>query len=229
MKKILLEYINVFAYAVVGIVFGFSFFLLFINFYHYKEINETINVKEEMENYKQKTEEKLTKIKDNISLYQQNTYNGRNNIYDMNSIQIKLNSCVKSFESEEYKNLTNKENIEIKDVYKLGKFYQNTILNDCVVLQLSSLADESSSYSITSLSTIRPFLKTNINQLLTSNGYITSNLENADNYYFTNDISKSSIFFLAKDSYSAINKNYQNTLDFLVEISEWYKSEVVGG
>lgn len=229
MKKILLEYINVFAYAVVGIVFGFSFFLLFINFYHYKEINETINVKEEMENYKQKTEEKLTKIKDNISLYQQNTYNGRNNIYDMNSIQIKLNSCVKSFESEEYKNLTNKENIEIKDVYKLGKFYQNTILNDCVVLQLSSLADESSSYSITSLSTIRPFLKTNINQLLSSNGYITSSLENADNYYFTNDISKSSIFFLAKDSYSAINKNYQNTLDFLVEISEWYKSEVVGG
>lgn len=229
MKKILLEYINVFAYAVVGIVFGFSFFLLFINFYHYKEINETINVKEEMENYKQKTEEKLTKIKDNISLYQQNTYNGRNNIYDMNSIQIKLNSCVKSFESEEYKNLANKENIEIKDVYKLGKFYQNTILNDCVVLQLSSLADESSSYSITSLSTIRPFLKTNINQLLSSNGYITSSLENADNYYFTNDISKSSIFFLAKDSYSAINKNYQNTLDFLVEISKWYKSEVVGG
>lgn len=229
MKKILLEYINVFAYAVVGIVFGFSFFLLFINFYHYKEINETINVKEEMENYKQKTEEKLTKIKDNISLYQQNTYNGRNNIYDMNSIQIKLNSCVKSFESEEYKNLANKENIEIKDVYKLGKFYQNTILNDCVVLQLSSLADESSSYSITSLSTIRPFLKTNINQLLSSNGYITSILENADNYYFTNDISKSSIFFLAKDSYSAINKNYQNTLDFLVEISKWYKSEVVGG
>ena len=229
MKKILLEYINVFAYAVVGIVFGFSFFLLFINFYHYKEINETVNVKEEMENYKQKTEEKLTKIKDNISLYEQNTYNGRNNIYDMNSIQIKLNSCVKSFESEEYKNLTNKENIEIKDVYKLGKFYQNTILNDCVVLQLSSLADESSSYSITSLSTIRPFLKTNINQLLSSNGYIISSLENADNYYFTNDISKSSIFFLAKDSYSAINKNYQNTLDFLVEISEWYKSEVVGG
>lgn len=229
MKKILLEYINVFAYAVVGIVFGFSFFLLFINFYHYKEINETINVQEELENYKQKTEEKLTKIKDNISLYQQNTYNGRNNIYDMNSIQIKLNSCVKSFESEEYKNLANKENIEIKDVYKLGKFYQNTILNDCVVLQLSSLADESSSYSITSLSTIRPFIKTNINQLLSSNGYIISSLENADNYYFTNDISKSSIFFLAKDSYSTINKNYQNTLDFLVEISEWYKSEVVGG
>ncbi len=229
MKKILLEYINIFAYAVVGLVFGFSFFLLFINFYHYKEINESVNVSEEMLDYKQKTDEKIAKIKDNINLYQQNTYNGRNNIYDMNGIQIKLNSCVKSFESEEYKNLANKESFEIKDVYNLGRFYQNTILNDCIVLQLSSLADESSSYSIASLSTIRPFLKTNINQLLSSNGYIISSLENADNYYFTNDISKSSIFFLAKDSYSAINKNYQNTLDFLVEISEWYKSEVVGG
>ena len=147
----------------------------------------------------------------------------------MNAIQIKLNSCVKIFESEEYNNLANKETVELKDVYKLGKFYQNKVLNDCIVMQINSLAEENSSFSIDSLSAIRPFLKTNINQLLTSNGYITSNLENADNYYFTNDISKSSIFFLAKDSYSAINKNYQNTLDFLVEISEWYKSEVVGG
>lgn len=229
MKKVLLEYINIFAYTVVGMVFGFSFFLLFINFYHYKEINSTINVKEEMLDNKQKTEEKITKIKNNINLYQQNTYNGKNNIYDMNGIQIKLNSCVNNFESEEYKKLTNKENVEIKDVYELGKFYQNTILNDCVVLQLSGLADDNSSYSIASLSIIRPFLRTNINQLLSSNGYIISNLESDDNYYFTNDISKSSIFFLAKDSYNAINKNYQNTLDFLVEISEWYKNEVVGG
>lgn len=229
MKKILLEYINVFAYAIVGIVFGFSFFLLFNNFYHYKEINAVVDVGEEMLDNKQKTTEKIKKIKNNINSYQQNTYNGKNNIYIMNGIQIKLNNCINSFESEEYNNLVNKEKIELKDVYKLGKFYQNTILNDCIVLQISNLTDKNSLYSIDSLETIRPFLKTNINQLLSNNSYIISNLENADNYYFTNDISKSSIFFLAKDSYSIINKNYQNTLDFLVEISEWYRNEVMGG
>ena len=34
MKKVLLEYANVFAYTITGLVFGLSFFLLFINFYH---------------------------------------------------------------------------------------------------------------------------------------------------------------------------------------------------
>ena len=79
------------------------------------------------------------------------------------------------------------------------------------------------------LKNIRPFIKTTINEQLSSNGYITSSLENADNYYFTNDISRSSIFFLAKDSYNSINTNYQNTLDLLVELSNWYHNEVIGG
>ena len=229
MKRVLLEYINIFAYAIIGLVFGFSFFLLFINFYHYKEINETVNVSEEMLDNKQKTEEKIEKIKTNINSYKQATYSGKNNIYDMNGLQIKLNNCVKVFENKEYNKLANKKNIQIKDVYELSRFYQNNLLNECIVLQINNLTDEKTSYLIDSLSMIRPFIKTNVNQLLSNNNYIISNLENADNYYFTTDISKSSIFYLAKDSYNAINKNYQNTLDFLVEISEWYKNETVGG
>ena len=43
MKKILFEYINIFAYVIVGLAFGFSFFLLFLNFYHYKEVNTKVN------------------------------------------------------------------------------------------------------------------------------------------------------------------------------------------
>ena len=174
-----------------------SFFLLFLNFYHYKEVNTKINVSANVVDNREKTAEKLNKIKTNASLYQQSTYNGKNNIYDMNAIQIKLNSCVKIFESEEYNNLANKEMViksakEDLDAYYSGntQYYedeQNLLLNqleqlnDCIVMQINSLAEENSSFSIDSLSAIRPFLKTNINQLLTSNGYITSSLENADN------------------------------------------------
>lgn len=229
MKKMLLEYINIFAYALTGLVFGFSFFLLFLNFYHYKELGTKIDVSSEVVANDQKTKEKLEKIKTNINSYQQNSYQGRNNIYDMNSIQIKLNNCVKVFESDEYKELASKQTVELRDVYKLGKFYQNNILNDCVVMQLNTFIDEDNSFNIESLKNIRPFIKTTINEQLSSNGYITSSLENADNYYFTNDISRSSIFFLAKDSYNSINTNYQNTLDFLVELSDWYHNEVIGG
>ena len=91
-----------FAYALTGLVFGFSFFLLFLNFYHYKELGTKIDVSSEVVANDQKTKEKLEKIKTNINSYQQNSYQGRNNIYDMNSIQIKLNNCVKVFESDEY-------------------------------------------------------------------------------------------------------------------------------
>lgn len=229
MKKMLLEYINIFAYALTGLVFGFSFFLLFLNFYHYKELSTKIDVSSEVVANDQKTKEKLEKIKTNINSYQQNSYQGRNNIYDMNSIQIKLNNCVKVFESDEYKELASKQTVELRDVYKLGKFYQNNILNDCVVMQLNTFIDEDNIFNIESLKNIRPFIKTTINEQLSSNGYITSSLENADNYYFTNDISRSSIFFLAKDSYNSINTNYQNTLDLLVELSDWYHNEVIGG
>lgn len=229
MKKMLLEYINIFAYALTGLVFGFSFFLLFLNFYHYKELSTKIDVSSEVVANDQKAKEKLEKIKTNINSYQQNSYQGRNNIYDMNSIQIKLNNCVKVFESDEYKELASKQTVELRDVYKLGKFYQNNILNDCVVMQLNTFIDENNSFNIESLKNIRPFIKTTINEQLSSNGYITSSLENADNYYFTNDISRSSIFFLAKDSYNSINTNYQNTLDLLVELSDWYHNEVIGG
>ena len=80
MKKILFEYINIFAYVIVGLVFGFSFFLLFLNFYHYKEVNTKINVSANVVDNREKTAEKLNKIKTNASLYQQSTFNGKNNI-----------------------------------------------------------------------------------------------------------------------------------------------------
>ena len=146
MKKILFGYINIFAYVIVGLAFGFSFFLLFLNFYHYKEVNTKINVSANVVDNREKTAEKLNKIKTNASLYQQSTYNGKNNMYDMNAIQIKLNSCVKIFESEEYNNLANKEMViksakEDLDAYYSGntQYYedeQNLLLN-----QLEQLND----------------------------------------------------------------------------------------
>ena len=55
MKKILFEYINIFAYVIVGLAFGFSFFLLFLNFYHYKEVNTKINVSANVVDNREKT------------------------------------------------------------------------------------------------------------------------------------------------------------------------------
>ena len=68
MKKVLFEYSNTMAYILTGFVFGISFFLLFINFYHYKDVNE-IYVKQDSD-YKNNQElvNKLGEIEKKLPL-----------------------------------------------------------------------------------------------------------------------------------------------------------------
>ena len=68
-----------------------------------------------------------------------------------------------------------------------------------------------------------------MNYLLKSGTYVASNIENADSYYFSNDMNRGNIFNLTKDSYQETMKDYQDTLDLLVEISSWFQREVIGG
>ena len=83
--------------------------------------------------------------------------------------------------------------------------------------------------NIPSLSYIRPFINLNIKKLMNSPSYIMSNIENADNYQFSNNDNKNTIFSLTRDSYYAILENYNTSLDLVVEVSEWYKNTVIGG
>ena len=59
--------------------------------------------------------------------------------------------------------------------------------------------------------------------------YIQNNIENSDHYYFTTDSNKDNFFDLVKDSYTTTMKEYQDSLDLLVEISNWYRNVVLGG
>ena len=69
MKKILLEYVNVFAYTIIGLIFGLAFFLLFLNFYHMQELDAKVDVTSYNENNRVKVEEKIATIKNNINVY----------------------------------------------------------------------------------------------------------------------------------------------------------------
>ncbi len=229
MKKMLLEYANVIGYTVTGLIFGLSFFLLFINFYHAKELSEVVDISSYSATYRENMQTKLNKIKENSATYNQSNYSGKENIFDMNGIQIRINSCVNILESEEAQTYLNKDKVGILDAYHFNYYYQNKILNDCVVMQLNALAVDDSPITVSSLAPIKPFLKLDIDHLLTTPAYIGNNLKNADAYFFSNDINKSSIFHITRDSYYATMNNYQQVLDLLLEVSEWYKDVVVGG
>lgn len=229
MKKILLEYANMFAYTFTGLVFGLSFFLLFINFYHMQELSETADVSSFNDTNKVSVESKIETIKNNISVYDQSTYSGALNIYALNNAKSKLEACVEVFESDDMMKYFDLDQIGIKDSYNFTIDFKNNVLNDCLVMQIKSMFNSDTISTLPNYNLIKPYVDNSINNLLSSVNYVQSNIENSDHYYFTTDNNKTNFFDLVDDSYSNVMRNYQNSLDLVVEVSNWYRNVVIGG
>lgn len=216
-------------YTITGIIFGCSFFLLLINVYHYKEVND-IYVKSETDLDKNKEiMSKLNNIKENISVFDISNYNGTNDKQSLFSIQNKLNLCINAINNDTLSKILNKKKISIKDVYQMQQFYQNNISNECLIKQIYELTLPNSEYkALVPLNSISPFIEDNIEQLKDSTDYTKKVIKSNSNYYFSSDISKTSLYNRLDDSYYEILNNYDKSLDFLEDLSIWYK-EVVGG
>ena len=229
MKKILLEYANIIGYTVTGLIFGLSFFLLIINFYHMQELSSSVSVETYNVNNKQLIEQKLNTIRNNISVYSQDSYTGNLNIYGLNTSQIKLQECVDIMGSDEMMSYFSKNNVGIRDTYNFTVDFRNKVLNDCLVMQLKSMFNTDTISTLPNYNIIKPYVDLNINSLVQSVGYIQSNIENSDHYYYSTDVNKSNFFDLTNNSYLEIVNKYQQSLDLLVEVSNWYRTVVVGG
>lgn len=229
MKKVLLEYTNVFAYTITGLVFGLSFFLLFINFYHMQELAETVDVSSYNDTNKATVESKIETIRNNISVYNQSTYTGSLNIYGLNTVQLKLQDCLEILESEDMMKYFELDEIGIKDSYNFTLDFKNKILNDCLVMQVKSMFNTDTVAMLPNFNIIKPYVELNLDTLLDSTNYVQSNIENSDHYYFSTETNKANFFNLVDDSYSDVMNSYQNSLDLLVEISNWYRNVVLGG
>lgn len=229
MKKILLEYVNVFAYTIIGLIFGLAFFLLFLNFYHMQELDAKVDVISYNENNRVKAEEKIATIKNNINVYNQSTYNGTLNIYGLNTVQIKLQNCLEILESDEVMKYFKLDKIGVKDSYNFSIDFKNRILNDCLVMQIKSIFNTDTVASLPNFSIIRPFVELDIDTLLGTTDYVQSNIENSDHYYFSTTNNKINFFDLSEDSYADVMNSYQSSLDLMVEVSNWYRNVVIGG
>ena len=229
MKKLLLEYASMLAFTITGLVFGLSFFLLFINFYHMEELAETVDIASYNDTNKASVENKINQIKNNISVYEQSNYQGSLNIYGLNTVKSRLENCVEIIESDDMMKYLNLNNISINDSYNFTVDFRNKILNDCLVMQVTSMINTDTVEALPSFNLIKPYIQINVNNLLNSYHYVQNNIENSDHYYFTTETNKTNFFDLVEDSYTDTMNNYQVTLDLLVEISNWYRNVVLGG
>ena len=230
MKKFFMEYINIIAYTITGLTFGLSFFLIFINFYHYKDVNITYKKQESDYQISQEMKDKLSLIKQNIDSFNINTYKGTQDPYSLVSIKSKLDVCVSKINTDEFSKILSKEEISIKDVYHMQQFYQTNISNECIVKQLFELAntDNKSRIKIDSLNSISPFIEDNTNQLINSTDYVQKVIKNNSSYSFSSQTTKNELYEQTKDSYYAILNSYRNAIDYIYDISNWYKSAIGG-
>ena len=229
MKKFLLEYAKVFAYTITGLIFGLAFFLLFINFYHMQELAETVDVSSYNDTNKATVESKIETIRNNISVYNQSDYTGSLNIYGLNTVQLKLQDCLEILESEDMMKYFELDEIGIKDSYNFTLDFKNKILNDCLVMQVKSMFNTDTVAMLPNFNVIKPYVELNLDTLLDSTNYVQSNIGNSGHYYFSTETNKANFFNLVDDSYSDVMNSYQNSLDLLVEVSNWYRNVVLGG
>ncbi len=229
MKKILLEYANIFAYTLTGLLFGLAFFLLFINFYHMQELATVVDVKAYNETNKAEVLNKVGIIKNNINVYDQLSYNGSLNIYGLNTVQLKLQDCIDIIESNDMMKYLDLDEIGIQDSYNFTIDFKNKILNDCLVMQIKSMFNTDTVATLPNFNVIKPYIDLDLDNLIGSTSYVQNNIENSDHYYFSTDTNRTNFFDLVDDSYVDVMNNYQSALDLLVEISNWYRNVVVGG
>lgn len=229
MKKLLLEYFNIIAYTITGLIFGFSFFLLFINFYHYRDVN-TIYIKQDSDKKaEQELNKKIETIKTNASSFDINSYKGTEDSYSLASVKSRLTLCAQSIDTETFKNILSKEKLTIKDIYDMQQFYQSQIANECLIKQLYELTlTDNPKVNITTLKPITSFLEDNINQLTKSTDYVQKVIKNNSSYMFNSEIAKTDLYEQTKDSYYTLLNNYILSIDFIYDVSEWYKNTVGG-
>ena len=137
--KIIKEFSYVFAFSITGLIFGFSFFLLFSNIYSYKEVNSSYEVQDtEFTTYKE-MKQKLNSIREIANSFDSNNYKGQEDLFSMVQVQSKLNTCVDKIDTSSFDKLLTKNKIYIKDNYEMQQYYQSVISDECLVKQLYDL------------------------------------------------------------------------------------------
>ena len=222
MKKILVEYSNIIAYTVTGIVFGFTFFLLFLNLYHYEDVNEFYKKQDSDYQINKELKEKLNNISLNINSVQLN--NTSSNYTNFSNIGLKLNTCVERINTNKFDELLSKRSLSISDVYEMQQFYKIDISNECLVKQLYGMTLIENNQYADELS----FIEDNIEKLKDSTDYVEKVIKNNSSYSFTSGTTKDDIYNQVRDSYYSIINDYVDAIDFIYDVSFWYKN-IAGG
>lgn len=225
MKKIIKEYCYVIGNLLIGIAFGFAFFYLFLNFYHYQELRRVSRIDVKNDSLIASIDESLMKSMKNINSFSANNYKGSLDYSTAYSLNAKLKNCVTKIQNAKYLETRDKTEINIKDVYDLRASFETDVLNGCIALHLYPLITESKdSY----FSKNRDLIVNYTNLILRGTSDLENNLYDTSNYYFTTDNYSSTVSNKVRSGFYETLTSYNDAAKLLEELSEWYASRVGG-
>lgn len=223
--KIIKEFSYVFAFSITGLIFGFSFFLLFSNIYSYKEVNSSYEVQDtEFTTYKE-MKQKLNSIREIANSFDSNNYKGQEDLLSMVQVQSKLNTCVDKIDTSSFDKLLTKNKIYIKDNYEMQQYYQSVISDECLVKQLYDLTTNKN-LKLSGLDDSSLFLQNEIDNLIKSTDYIQKEIKSNSSYYFPSTNIKETLYDKTRDSYYSLLDDYKNSIDFVYDIALWYQKKL---
>lgn len=223
--KIIKEFSYVFAFSITGLIFGFSFFLLFSNIYSYKEVNSSYEVQDtEFTTYKE-MKQKLNSIRGIANSFDSNNYNGQEDLFSMVQVQSKLNTCVDKIDTSSFDKLLTKNKIYIKDNYEMQQYYQSVISDECLVKQLYDLTTNKN-LKLNGLDDSSLFLQNEIDNLIKSTDYIQKEIKSNSSYYFPSTNIKETLYDKTRYSYYSLLDDYKNSIDFVYDIALWYQKKL---
>ena len=223
--KIIKEFSYVFAFSITGLIFGFSFFLLFSNIYSYKEVNSSYEVQDtEFTTYKE-MKQKLNSIREIANSFDSNNYRGQEDLFSMVQVQSKLNTCVDKIDTSSFDKLLTKNKIYIKDNYEMQQYYQSVISDECLVKQLYDLTTNKN-LKLSGLDDSSLFLQNEIDNLIKSTDYIQNEIKSNSSYYFPSTNIKETLYDKTRDSYYSLLNGYKNSIDFVYDIALWYQKKL---
>lgn len=227
MLKSFKQYFAILGNALIGIAFGYCCFYLLLNIYHYQEIRRTAYIDFENDIAIKEVDTILNNIDESIAKLSPNQYKGSLPYNTAFNIGKRLQICTNSFRNETFKELRDKKEIDIVDVYNFRKSFSSDVLNDCIVYQLYDFTVEGAindEYIIEN----RKLLKSYMDDLLQDTAYLEKDLESNSEYFYNTDIVSAMVKNDTRDGFYEVLSSYRRSLKFLELIAEWYESRIGG-
>ena len=223
------EYLKIIAYMLIGIVFSFSAFYLFINVFHSLELEKRYSVDVDQTTMVKDYYKRIETIENNVSNFQVSSYKGTINPSKMLVIQQNIKQCAIVLKGTYLEEISDNTSVNITDVYKLRDSYENKILSDCIINSLYwTLDPKDNNINSEFLINAQPMMKLYVDALKNNTAYLKKDLLNNSSYYFNTSTASSGVKDNVRDGFYETLGAYKDASLYVEYLSNWFKNEVGG-